>query len=220
MIPIEPESASRHHFEAVGPPAVALHSIRLDVAGDAADTLASLLTQDESARAARLRSETIARRFRVARGSLRQVLAGYLHLPPHAIRFCTTAAGKPELITSLNPHNLRFSLSHSHEIAVIAVCFGYPVGVDVEHIRPIGNLQDIANRYFLPEESLLLQTCDEWNRPATFFRMWTSKESYLKAAGIGLSGLKGAGRNQMDILESRHFAPAPEYIGCYTCMYP
>ena len=81
--------------------------------------------------------------------------------------------------------DLHFSLSHSGSVALCALS-GRPVGCDAEQVgRGDGR---IADRFFHPEEQALLSTVRDpaqWQR--LFARIWTRKESYLKALGKGLN---------------------------------
>jgi len=86
--------------------------------------------------------------------------------------------GKPSL-----PNAKPYNLSHSGDYAVLAVSSG-SVGVDLEQIRPI-DWQLISARFFHPlERAFLAQSDDPIN---AFFSIWTLKESYLKAEGLGFS---------------------------------
>ena len=63
-----------------------------------------------------------------------------------------------------------------------------PIGVDVEQYRA-KDYTALAKRFFSSAEQVQLQQCAERERQATFFRLWTQKESLLKALGMGLGGL-------------------------------
>ena len=121
-------------------------------------------------------------RYAVAHANLRRILSGYLHQPAKEIRFRVNRFGKPELADKAS--SLHFSLSHSQNIAVLAVAHGLPVGVDVEEVRPIE--REVADTHFSPTElSRLGQlTGDAWL--GGFYRCWTRKEAILKAEGVGL----------------------------------
>ncbi len=94
-----------------------------------------------------------------------------------------TAHGQPML--RRHP-GWRFSLSHSGEYAV-CVLDDAPVGIDIEQLRPVQALP-LAKRFFTPDEAALLEAMPEQERQDAFFRLWTAKESVLKAQGLGLSG--------------------------------
>ena len=142
---------------------------------DAPD-LSHLLSQDEKARAARFVHKTPRRQFVATRGGLRLVLSRHLGVEPQAIAFTTTGLGKPALAGQA----VRFNVSHSHEAALIAVSSA-EVGVDVEHVCPRGTWADLARRYFTTEEA------DRIGDLEAFYAVWTRKEAFLKALGLGLA---------------------------------
>lgn len=92
--------------------------------------------------------------------------------------------GKPYLAEHPRWH---FSLSHSGEWAVCALSDA-PIGVDVERYRPLSYLA-LSRRYFTLAETEQLHECGDEEREALFFRLWTEKESVLKAIGRGLPAL-------------------------------
>jgi len=142
------------------------------------------LEAPELDRAARFHFEKHRRHFIVARGFLRSVVARYLGTQPEALRFEYGAYGKPALASG---HTLRFNLSHSNEVALLAVTLDAEVGVDVEHIRADFASEDIAQRYFSRAEVEVFNALPQEERVAAFFRCWTRKEAYIKAIGKGLS---------------------------------
>lgn len=91
--------------------------------------------------------------------------------------------GRPQL--AAHPVQ-QFSLSHSGDWAVCALADA-PVGIDVERVRSV-RADALARRYFTPQEAALLAAMPEAEREIAFFRLWTAKESVLKAQGTGLSG--------------------------------
>ena len=133
-------------------------------------------TAGESAGAARFHSPEHASRYLKAHGALRAILGRYTSGP---LEFALGERGKPYL-----PHapEVCFNLSHSHEMALVAVARGREVGVDVEKLRPLPRFADIAERFFPPTE---LPPADE----ADFYRRWTRIEAVLKACGVGLYGM-------------------------------
>jgi 4'-phosphopantetheinyl transferase len=141
------------------------------------------LSEDERERAARFRFEIHRRRFIVARGLLRQALSAYLGTAPRDIRFSYGAKGKPALLG--NP--FQFNVSHSEEMAVYAFALRMPLGVDVEHVRPMDDLKAIAQRFFSPGEWAVIEAMRPDQQVDAFFRCWTRKEAYIKATGDGLS---------------------------------
>ena len=118
------------------------------------------------------------------RAFLRRVLAGYLGVAPARVRYRVSHRGRPELES---PRGITFSASHSDGLAGIAVARDRLVGLDLERIRPLPDLLDLADRVCSPTEYAGLQSVAEPERGEAFLRLWTRKESYVKALGTGLS---------------------------------
>lgn len=144
------------------------------------------LSQDERARAGRFYSLRDRNRYIMAHGVLRGILGRYLNLAPAEVRICASPDGKPALAPELRGNHLEFNLSHSRELALIAVGKGRQLGIDVEYIRAELNGEEIAERYFSPLEAALLRSLPQDVRLTAFFAGWTRKEAYIKARGIGL----------------------------------
>jgi len=145
-----------------------------------------VLVSEEADRAARFRIGYLRESFVIARGALRSLLGLYLNVHPANIRFVYGLRGKPALAFA---PGIEFNVTHSGSLAVIAVTKGCPIGVDVELIRPLTDMQDIANRFFCPEEATEVMSLPLAERERAFFRCWTRKEAYVKAIGDGLSTL-------------------------------
>jgi 4'-phosphopantetheinyl transferase len=163
---------------------VHVSKIALNVDARKLETLLAVLSPVESERAARFHFDRDRRRFIVARASLRQVLSQYTGESPENLQFQYSRFGKPDLSPG---SDVQFNVSHSGELALIAVTARRQVGIDIEQIRPIDCLLAIAERYFLPSELHELQNLAEAERLRAFFRHWTRKEAYIKAIGTGLS---------------------------------
>jgi 4'-phosphopantetheinyl transferase len=167
---------------ALGEDEVHVWRIALDCGGG--DSLRSRLSSDELARAARFHFERDRTRFSVARAALREILAHYLGTGPAEIAFVYGDHGKP----ALAPYgDLHFNLSHSHDLALCAVTRGREVGVDVERIRELDDLEGIATATFSQRERETLAQLAGPERLAGFFNAWTRKEAFVKALGEGLS---------------------------------
>ncbi|HKG47619.1 MAG TPA: 4'-phosphopantetheinyl transferase superfamily protein [Pyrinomonadaceae bacterium] len=142
------------------------------------------LEPHELERAGRFHFEKHRGHFIVARGFLRSVLARYLGTQPESLRFVYGGYGKPALESE---HDLRFNLSHSNEVALLAVTLNAELGVDVEHMRADFASEDIARRFFSRSEVDAFNALPKAEQVAAFFRCWTRKEAYIKAIGKGLS---------------------------------
>jgi 4'-phosphopantetheinyl transferase len=154
-----------------------------------------IISGDEQARAGRFVRRRDGRRFLLCRAALRMILGQLLGLRPEDIAFQAGPGGKPELVpgaTGAVGLALRFNVTHSDDLALIAVCRGREVGVDVERMRSISEAARIVESYFTPSEQAEFIRYAEPDRAAAFLRGWTRKEAILKAKGVGLAGLAKA----------------------------
>ncbi len=147
----------------------------------------SILSPDEIVRASRFHFEKDRIHFTRCRSALRGLLAGYLVIPAAEIRFEYLTSGKPQLAAEQNPHALQFNVSHSANMAVIAVGSEHRLGVDIEKIRGDIDASSLAERFFSLRERAGLQALSDDLRVPGFFACWTRKEAFLKATGDGLS---------------------------------
>jgi 4'-phosphopantetheinyl transferase len=148
---------------------------------------ASVLSADEIARASRFYFEKDRIHFTRCRSALRRVLGGYLAIPAFDIRFEYLTSGKPQLVADQNPRALQFNVSHSANMALIAVGSERRLGVDIEKIRDDVDTNSLAERFFSLRERAGLQALPDHSRVQGFFACWTRKEAFLKATGDGLS---------------------------------
>lgn len=159
----------------------------LESSGGRLGRLAQLLSPEETDRASRLRREQDQEKFILARGALRVILSKYAGAPPETIAFANNTFGKPFLIHPAVRPVLSFNLSHSGDLVLCAVTVSRQVGVDLEQLRPIQNMQTIAQRYFAADEISFFGKFPFQEQPRAFFQIWTRKEAYIKARGHGLS---------------------------------
>src|SRR5438552_11291358 len=149
-------------------------------------TFDEALSLDDRTRADRFKFESDRRRFCVARASLRLILSRYLKTKPGRLRFETGEFGKPFLADERLSGGLRFNLSHSHQLALIAITRDREVGVDVEYMRSEFVTDDVANHFFSQAEVQQFQEVPAESKTQSFFDCWTRKEAYIKARGEGL----------------------------------
>jgi 4'-phosphopantetheinyl transferase len=161
-------------------------SVRLDEPAKAGSEVV-VLSPDEIARAGRFHFEKDRIHFTRCRSALRALLADYLAIPAAEIRFEYLTSGKPQLAAGQNPSALQFNVSHSANMALIAVGSEHRLGVDIEKIRGDVDTTTLAERFFSVRERAGLQALPEHLRVPGFFACWTRKEAFLKATGEGLS---------------------------------
>jgi 4'-phosphopantetheinyl transferase len=146
-----------------------------------------MLTEAEHARAKRFRFRADHERFIIRRGLLRVILRRYLPDATSEIQLRAGPNGKPELASPAGADSLQFNLSHSPQLALYAVARAVPVGVDIELVRPIDDLEDVASRFFTLSEATMLQAVSGSRKLEAFFNCWTRKEAILKAMGQGIT---------------------------------
>jgi 4'-phosphopantetheinyl transferase len=152
------------------------------------------LDEIERARAARFQRPEHHRRYVLAHGLQRFVLASYLGIEPHAVRYRFGPHGKPFID---HPADLSCSLSYSGDRFVIAVGRSQ-LGVDIEAWAPFAH-EDVIAAAFSAAEQTQLAALGPHERRAAFFDLWTRKEAYLKATGVGI----GDGLQHVDVSARR-----------------
>jgi len=169
---------------AIWPNEVHVWRARLDVAWSW--TMDEALTLEDRARADRFRFESDRRRFCVARSSLRTILGRYLKTKPGRLQIESGEYGKPLFQNRNATLGLRFNLSHSHQLALIAITRDREVGVDVEYIRGDFVTDEVAGHFFSAGEVKQLRSVPDELKTRAFFDCWTRKEAYIKARGEGI----------------------------------
>jgi 4'-phosphopantetheinyl transferase len=161
--------------------------VHLDTSWSYDEGFSQHLSDDEQDRAKRFHFDRHRRRFIVSHGALRQILAGYLGIEPADISYTKASHGKPCLSGSHQEAGIFFNLSHSHELAIIAVTGIGEIGVDVEYIQRFRNIDGIAARFFSAAEQAVYKDLVDEFKVLGFYNCWTRKEAFIKALGEGLS---------------------------------
>lgn len=202
---------------------------RLDQPPDRLPTYLRCLSADELERAARFRFADDRRDFVAGRAFLRTVLARYSGIEAAQVKFAYNSYGKPSIAGPESLRGLFFNLTHSRQLALLAVTLEADVGVDVEYVRSVDD--GIPERYFSGSEVTALRALPESLQQEAFFNCWTRKEALIKALGEGLSlaldsfdvslapGAPAAilrtseGMDQPSAWQIEHLAPAEGYVG-------
>jgi len=145
------------------------------------------LSIDERMRAERFYFEKDRRRFIAARGILREILGCYLGVEPNAVRFWYENNGKPRLAGMSGKGAIYFNLSHSEGIALYGFTRNHEIGVDIEYMRDISEMDQMVEQFFSVREKRVFRTLPENQKKEAFFNCWTRKEAFIKAVGDGLS---------------------------------
>jgi 4'-phosphopantetheinyl transferase len=152
------------------------------------ESLVEILSSDEQERAARFKFDKHRRLYVAAHAAVRSILAKYLNTKPAALEFVNGSNGKPSLAGELAKSELRFNLSHSHEMALLGITRTREIGVDIEWIKEDYGYDEVAERFFAAKEVAEMRALPISLQRQAFFKCWTSKEAFLKAKGTGLSG--------------------------------
>lgn len=209
------------------PPRVRLRALSLPAQGSRSPVL-DCLDETERARAAGFAGPRARLRYVTAHVALREVLAEYTGTDAARLRFGrdrpggtgSGPGGRPVLLGF--PEGPHFSLSHSHDLIVIAVA-AVPVGVDVQRAPRTGTVDALLPRLHPAEREGLLRV-PRAARAATFARLWTRKEAYLKGLGTGLA--RGLATDclldgtQPDGWHVRDLAAPPGYAAATAVAYP
>lgn len=142
----------------------------------------SVLNADERRRADGFQVASSRNRFVGRHVHLRQVLARYLDMPSASVPLLARLNEPPQLTV---PSALRLSLSSSADVSAAAIAWNRPVGVDVEHLARDVDISAVAATVFAKRECQAINMASAPERQALFFRIWTRKEAFVKALGIG-----------------------------------
>src|SRR5213082_2508 len=157
--------------------------VDLDVRADARGSFRHWLSDDELGRAERFHSDLDRSRYVVGRIALRRVLADRLGCSPAAVRFSYGRNGKP-MLDGARGH-LEFNLAHCGGDAVIALTDCAAIGVDIELLQPVPDVESLARLVFSDVERRELELAPD--PVSAFLNGWTRKEAYVKALGLGLT---------------------------------
>ncbi|TDD11077.1 4'-phosphopantetheinyl transferase superfamily protein [Nonomuraea deserti] len=153
---------------------VEIWQVALDRSADM-DDYATTLDDRERARAAGFAGTAERRRYLVSHAAVRRILARRMRVRPADVRIAVGRHGKPY---SPERPDIQWNLSHSGELALVAVAPDRSVGVDVERVRPELDRAAFAARFFPPEDVAYID-----RSPERFALVWARRESCVKAAG-------------------------------------
>jgi len=206
----------------------------LDQAVSEMDRFIHSLSIDERMRAGRFHFQKDRKRFIVRHGMLRMILGQYLSVEACELRFYQGKNGKPAITETFGNGTIQFNLSHSNEIALFAFTRGREIGVDIEYIHDISEMEQIAERFFSIKENEVFRSLPKNQKREAFFKGWTCKEAFVKALGDGLSWpldkfdvslvpgepanlsrIEGDSRERSR-WSIQNLNPAPDYVGAFA----
>lgn len=141
------------------------------------------LSANEQAQAIRYHSKLLTDRYIISHGILRYILSYYIKQSPKSLEFITNKYGKP----SLKGSNIKFNMSHSHNIVCYIIAFNNKVGIDIEVNDNNLDIMELSKLVLTTKENMLLESLEYDEQRKTFYDLWTKKEALVKAIGEGLS---------------------------------
>lgn len=140
------------------------------------------LSEEETSQADRFYYDYHRIRYTISHAMTRAILAQYANISPEKLIFAKQKHGKPYLV---NASEISFNLTHSKNLALLAVSLEDPIGIDVEYFKPRGYL-GIGNMMYSQAEMELLNNSPLHLQPLVFFKIWSQKEAVIKAEGCGI----------------------------------
>jgi len=157
---------------------------RTDLPSADIESLYQTLDSQEQTQAQRFKFPEHRSRYVASHGILRSILARYLEIEPSRVEFSHNDHGKPFLSCA---QQLSFNMSHTETLVAVAVVENREIGIDLEQIQPMTEMDDISERHFTAAECETLHSTPVDSRLPLFYAFWARKEALLKAAGVGLS---------------------------------
>jgi 4'-phosphopantetheinyl transferase len=172
----------------------------------------SVLSEEERARALRLRNPRRRHGYIRIHAELRRILGLYLQNSPDTLRFRLGPNGKPELDARHCAGDLsviEFNLTNCGPIALLAISHELPVGLDCERVHTRTDLMSVSRRMFDPKTAQTISEMEEPSRTMEFFRHWTALEAAVKCHGGGLFNQCAGEPQHLQVL---HCIPETGYI--------
>jgi phosphopantetheinyl transferase len=175
------------------------------------------LSKGEVDRVKRFKHIEVAKAWAFFHSALRDILSRYVGFSAVNIKFSLDNRQKPYL-KNLTDSPVYFNLSHSGNVALLAVTGLAPIGIDIEVSKEIQDADGVAKRFFSEYENAQLRKFNKDQFMHNFYRIWTSKEAVIKANGWGMS----ASLDSFDVLvekTSGWFSPVMRNLLADTGVY-
>lgn len=148
-----------------------------------AKDISKTLPPEEVERANKLKFTRDREQFILRRYHLRLILSKYCGCQPYEIMFSYNSCKKPFIFIP-EFKEIKFNLSYSKELMLVGLSKHDDIGIDIEKINDIRDLENVAIENFSLQELKLYNS--KLDKTDTFFKIWTRKEAFIKAKGKGL----------------------------------
>jgi 4'-phosphopantetheinyl transferase len=152
-----------------------------------AEKLLNSLSVQEKSKIKNIKISEVKHRSIISKFITKSIISKYLGKYIDEVVFDYNKFGKPSLSADINSINLKFNISHSGDIGILAISREKLIGIDVEQLNYLDDIEDIINNYFSDYEISLLNDSKNSNRIELFYKIWTGKEAFIKAIGQGLT---------------------------------
>lgn len=159
----------------------------LDVTNPDVDFFYSLLNEEEKKGIDKIKLQGVRNRRIISKAIVKDIISKYLGINISQIKFLYNRFGKPVLPEEINLSGLRFNISHSNGLGIIALIKKNQIGVDIEEIVELEDINDIIHTCFSKNEQYLFNDLELSEKTNLFYKIWTGKEAFIKAIGQGFS---------------------------------
>ncbi|MFN3695212.1 MAG: 4'-phosphopantetheinyl transferase family protein, partial [Ignavibacterium sp.] len=164
-----------------------IHTINFSTERNSVENYFQFISEDEKGKVNRFKFSVNRQNSIITYYFRRKILSQYLIIEPSEIEFSYNAYGKP-LISEPQRSGIHFNYSHSDDFLIFAVSKNIEVGIDIELVKDLPDLIDLAKNYFSDSEFQHFHSLEnKIDRINFFYKIWTRKEALLKAAGIGIT---------------------------------
>ena len=167
---------------------IQIHHYKISQADYKSEQRSPVLSIEEQTRAARFINDVDRIRYVCVHRFVRMKLAEELGTDASSIKFGFGEFGKPNITSPLpsSTGTLNFNLSYRGDYALLAIADS-EVGIDIEQIRPIDDVDAFCSTYFHANERAIINQTTPTEQPKTIFTFWAFKEAFIKALGFGFS---------------------------------
>lgn len=159
----------------------------LDLSDQGVDFFYNLLSEEEKKEINKIKVPVVRNRRVISKAIVKNIISMYLGLNIHKIKFSYNQFGKPVLSEDINFPGLNFNISHSGSLGMIALVKNNQIGIDLEQIIELADLDDIISLCFSKHEQHLFNSLSGLEKTKLFYKIWTGKEAFIKAIGKGFS---------------------------------
>ncbi len=218
----------QENFPVLSPGEIHIWQVFTDITSADFVKYKSVLSDTELTKAHFFKNNQARDSYVVRQAALRLLLSRYLSISLNSVKVGQEKKGKP---ISLDDPGLYFNISKSGTLATIAFSRDSELGIDIERVRPLTDLNEMISSNFTTNEIKFINSKPN-ERLRRFFRFWTVKESFLKAIGEGLSiapknvefNIENEQIKQLSILgvseqknwNFKEFTTSIEYVGTIT----